>query len=88
MFPINLSIFHFFSFFFWGAGVLIFNASSWFERSLIHTDSSKDDVTTELVTPPALMFARTGAPKPIEESCRLVRMIDTFIADSFEKKSW
>lgn len=32
------------------------------------------------------MFARTGAPKPIEESCRLVRMIDTFIADSFEKK--
>jgi len=36
------------------------------------TDSSKDDVTAAFVRPPALMLARTGAPKPIEESCRLV----------------
>lgn len=35
------------------------------------TVSIKDDATTALVTPPALMFARTGAPKPIEESWRL-----------------
>lgn len=35
------------------------------------TDSSKDEVTTALVNPPVLMLARTGAPKPIEESCRL-----------------
>lgn len=35
---------------------------------LILTDSSKDDVTTASVTTPVLIFARTGAPKPIEES--------------------
>lgn len=35
------------------------------------TDSNKDDVTTAFVSPPVLMFARTGAPNPIEESCRL-----------------
>lgn len=35
------------------------------------TVSIKDDVTTASVTPPALIFARTGAPNPIEESCRL-----------------
>lgn len=40
----------------------------------ILTDSSKDDVTAALVTPAVLMLARMGAPKPIEESCRLVRV--------------
>jgi hypothetical protein len=40
------------------------------------TDSSKDDVTAALVTPPVLMFARTGAPKPIEESCRLISIVN------------
>lgn len=35
------------------------------------TDSNKEDVTVALVIPPVLMLARTGAPKPIEESCRL-----------------
>lgn len=35
------------------------------------TISNKDDVTAALVTPPVLMFARTGAPNPIEESWRL-----------------
>ena len=38
----------------------------------ILTDSSKVDVTAALVTPTVLMLARTGAPKPIEESCLLV----------------
>jgi hypothetical protein len=38
---------------------------------LVLTDSSSDDVTIALVIAPALMFARTGAPKPIEASCRL-----------------
>ena len=37
----------------------------------ILTDSNNEDVTTALVDPPVLMFARTGAPKPMEESCRL-----------------
>lgn len=36
------------------------------------TVSSKDDVTEALVTLPVLMFARTGAPNPIEESWRLI----------------
>jgi hypothetical protein len=35
------------------------------------TVSNKDDVMAALVTPPVLMFARTGAPNPIEESWRL-----------------
>lgn len=35
------------------------------------TDSNSDDVTTALVTSPTLMLVRTGAPNPIEESCRL-----------------
>lgn len=39
----------------------------------ILTDSNNDDVTTAFVAPPALMLARTGAPKPIDESCRLVK---------------
>lgn len=33
-----------------------------------HTVSNKDEVTTALVTPPVLIFVRTGAPKPMEES--------------------
>lgn len=37
----------------------------------ILTDSSNEDVTTALVNPPLLMFERTGAPKPMEESCCL-----------------
>ena len=37
----------------------------------ILTDSNNEDVTTALVDPPVLMFAQTGAPKPMEESCRL-----------------
>lgn len=45
---------------------------------MILTDSSKDDVTEALVTPPVLMFARTGAPKPIEESCRLISIVNNF----------
>lgn len=36
----------------------------------ILTDSSKVDVTAESLTP-LLILARTGAPKPIEESSRL-----------------
>jgi len=40
------------------------------------TDSSKDDATAESIILPLLMLARTGAPKPIEESCRLVYLID------------
>jgi len=39
--------------------------------TMMLTDSNKDDVTTAFVNPPVLMFARTGAPNPIEESCRL-----------------
>ncbi|MFS7937134.1 hypothetical protein Hanom_Chr05g00424061 [Helianthus anomalus] len=35
------------------------------------TVSNKVEVTAAVVTPPVLMFARTGAPNPIEESCRL-----------------
>jgi len=42
----------------------------------ILTDSSKDDVTAESVIRPVLILARTGAPKPIEESCRLVHLIN------------
>lgn len=41
------------------------------DKVLILTDSSNDDVTTASVNPPVLMLARTGAPNPIEESCRL-----------------
>lgn len=44
-------------------------------KFLILTVSNKDDVTAALVNVPALMFARTGAPKPIEESCRLAENI-------------
>lgn len=40
--------------------------------SFVLTDSSRDDVTAASITPPALILARTGAPKPIDESCRLV----------------
>lgn len=40
-------------------------------KFFILTVSNKDDVTTALANVPALMFAQTGAPKPIEESCRL-----------------
>ena len=40
---------------------------------LILTDSNNDDVTTASVSPPVLMFARTGAPNPMEESCCLVK---------------
>lgn len=36
------------------------------------TVSNNDDVTAALASILALMFARTGAPKPIDESCRLV----------------
>lgn len=35
------------------------------------TVSNNDDVTAALVTVPILMFARTGAPNPMEESWRL-----------------
>ena len=35
------------------------------------TDSNNDDVTKAFVRPPVLMFERTGAPNPMEESCRL-----------------
>jgi len=35
------------------------------------TVSNKDDATAASVTLPVLMFARIGAPNPIEESCRL-----------------
>lgn len=38
---------------------------------LVLTDSNNDDVTTASVILPVLMFARTGAPKPMEASCRL-----------------
>lgn len=38
---------------------------------MILTVSKSDDVTRALVNPVCLMLARTGAPKPIEESCRL-----------------
>ena len=40
------------------------------------TDSSKDEVTAPLVTPLVAMLARTGAPKPIDESCRLEHIRD------------
>jgi hypothetical protein len=40
-------------------------------RSALSTDSSKDEVIAPLVTPLVAMLARTGAPKPIDESCRL-----------------
>lgn len=36
-----------------------------------HTVSSNDDVTEACVTREVLIFARTGAPNPIEESWRL-----------------
>lgn len=39
------------------------------------TVSNKDDVIAALAIILALMFARTGAPKPIDESCRLVKFI-------------
>lgn len=35
---------------------------------MFHTDSNRDEVTAAFVCPPVLMFARTGAPKPMEES--------------------
>lgn len=44
------------------------------QKLSILTDSSKDDVTAALVTPPALMLARTGAPNPIDASCRLINI--------------
>lgn len=47
------------------------NSAAWV---LILTDSNNDDVTRASVNLPVLMFARTGAPKPIEESCRLGRL--------------
>lgn len=37
----------------------------------ILTDSNNDDLTAAVINPLLLIFARTGAPKPIEESCRL-----------------
>lgn len=40
------------------------------------TASSKDEVTAPLVTPLVAMLARTGAPKPIDESCRLEHIRD------------
>lgn len=46
------------------------------------TVSSNDDVTEACVTLAVLMFARTGAPNPIEESWRLVSMQKT---SSFRK---
>lgn len=38
---------------------------------LLLTDSNNEDVTTALVNPPPLILALTGAPNPIDESCRL-----------------
>jgi hypothetical protein len=35
------------------------------------TDSNKEEVTNALVDAPVLMFCRTGAPNPIDESCLL-----------------
>lgn len=54
------------------------------QRDFVLTDSSNDDVTAALVAPPILMLARTGAPKPIEESCRLINNTNYF---STEKAS-
>lgn len=42
---------------------------------LMLTDSNKDDVTTSSVNQLVLIFARTDAPKPIEESCRLFKQL-------------
>lgn len=42
---------------------------SWSRCAL--TVSNNDDATAASVGPPVLMFARTGAPNPIEESWRL-----------------
>lgn len=39
-----------------------------------------------LVIPPVLMLARTGAPKPMEESCRLVPITRTI--NTIEIKLW
>lgn len=41
------------------------------DGQIYNTVSNSDDVTAELVGPLVLIFALTGAPKPIEESCRL-----------------
>lgn len=38
---------------------------------LILTCSNRDEATVGLFSPPSLILVRTGAPKPIEESCRL-----------------
>jgi len=35
-------------------------------------------VIAALVTPPALILARTGAPNPIDESCRLIKCHEIF----------
>lgn len=43
----------------------------WF---IVLTDCNNEDVTTALVNPPSpppLKLALTGAPNPIDESCRL-----------------
>lgn len=48
------------------------------ENWLALTVSNKDDVTAALVTALVLMFARTGAPNPIEESWRLQWMQHIF----------
>lgn len=52
----------------------------------ILTVSSKDDVTAAFVSPVALILARTGAPKPIEESCRLVN--NTICLNSFKMNKY
>jgi hypothetical protein len=36
------------------------------------TDSNKDEVTIGQLAPELLMFVRTGAPNPIDESWRLI----------------
>jgi hypothetical protein len=52
------------------------------------TDSSKDDATAESIILLDLMLARTGAPKPIEESCRLVYLIERYSKDIFHRNQY
>lgn len=50
------------------------------------TDSSKDEVIAPLVTPLVAMLARTGAPKPIDESWRLENIDDDDDQSQTEQK--
>jgi len=52
------------------------------------TVSNKDDVMAALVTPPVLMFARTGAPNPIDESWRLQGCHKYLLTFPFSKKGF